>query len=68
MHGFIMAYIEFPDTAQNSLPHWSKYLPATRGFQEKFHTQPLKSAKAEPNFRMVNLPPAKLYTLFLTQL
>jgi len=68
MHGFIMAYIEVPDTGQNSLPRWSMYLLATHGFQEKFHTQPLKSAEAEPSFRMVNLPPARLYTLFPTHL
>ena len=37
---------------------------ATHGFKDKFHTDSLKSTEAKPNFRKVNLPPARLGMFF----
>jgi len=37
---------------------------ATHGFQEIFQTHLLKPTEAEPSFRRINLPPAKLQILF----
>ena len=38
------------------------------GFQKKFQMHPPKPAEAEPSFRKVSLPPAKLRLLFLSHL
>ena len=44
------------------------YRTENQGFLKKFKTYPLKPTEAEPSFRKVNLPPAKLRMLFPTQL
>jgi len=67
MYGFIMACIEVYVQAKLSITLKSKDL-AICGFPKKFQTHPPKPAEAEPSFRKVSLPPAKLHMLFPTHL
>ena len=66
MYGFIMACIELYAIGQNSLSDCKAriWLPVTKNFQ----THPPKAVEAEPGFRKISLPPAKLCTLFPAQL
>ena len=47
-----------------NLYHTEKQGFATCDFQKKFQTQQSKHTEAEPSFRKVSLPPAKLRMLF----
>jgi len=58
-----MACIELYTTGK-TLYHTEKQGLATRGFLKKFQTHPPKPAEAEPSYRKVSLPLAKLHHAF----
>ena len=60
-----MACIELHVTGQNSLSHWKGRIWLPVAFK-KFPDTPTKPAEAEPSFRKVSLPLAKLHLLFPT--
>jgi len=57
------------DTGQNSLPHWKTWIWLPKPFKTNLrYIHPPRHAQAMPNFRKVNLLPAKLGVLFPTHL
>ena len=52
---------KFGSNCKNSLPHWKAWSWLPMAFK-KIQTHPPKPAEAEPSFRKVSLPPAKLPT------
>jgi len=62
-----MAYIGVKHTGLNSPSHIKTRIWLSE-VSKKFYTHPLKHAEAEPSFRKVSLPPAKLGMLFLAHL